>query len=311
MAVGGELLAKGATSAAEGVYRSYLKPSLSAKLAPKAESIVNTALQEALPITKAGAGKAQQLISGLNQQVEAVLDKSTGSVDLHDVADRVRMWATKTFYKPGVSTGDYDAALKVADTLDKHASLSLQAGAPSVPVTLSEANATKRALQSAARTSYGVPATPTNTAAKVGASEMRQAIEQQAPEVAGLNARESKLIDTARAINRAIGREGNQYKMHGTKALVGGIVGSEEAARTGDPWSATAKGLAVTLALQPGVASRAAIVASRLGRMSGIAPASAARIALAAVQSTEDDQPTEEAQKPQHVQVGPYRVVAQ
>jgi hypothetical protein len=141
---------------------------------------------------------------------------------------------------------------------------------------------------------------------------MRQAIEKEAPEVAGLNARESKLIDTARAINRAIGREGNQYKMHGTKALIGGMVGTEETARTGDPWSSAAKGLAVTLALQPGVASRAAIIASQLGRMSGIAPASAARVALAVVQGQmNQSEQTPEQPASNVVQVGPYRVEPQ
>lgn len=286
LALGGELLGMGMEKGAKAVYRSYLKPSLAAKLAPKAEAVVNTALEEALPVTKGGVGKAQQLISGLNQQVQDALDASKGEVDLHDVADRLRMWATKTYYKPGVSTGDYESALAVADSIDKHASLGIKAlFTPTVPVTASEANASKQALQQAARHGYGLQSSATTTAQKVGASELRQAIEAQVPEVAGLNARESKLIDAARAISRAVNREGNQYKIHGTKAIVGGLVGSEEAARTGDPWSAAAKGLAVTLALQPGVATRAAIVASRLGRMSGIGPTTAARVAIAALQS--------------------------
>jgi hypothetical protein len=312
-AVGGDLVVKGLTSAAQGVYRSYLKPSLAAKLAPKAATIVNTALQEALPITEAGAAKAQQIISGLNQQVQDVLAQSKGTVDLHEVADRLRMWATKTFYKPGAALGDLDSAMKVADSIDQHASLGLQAGAPSIPVSVAEANASKQAMQHSARNAYGTQSAATTTAQKVGGSEFRQAIEKAAPEVAGLNARESKLIDTAKAINRAIGREGNQYKMHGTKALVGAMVGSEETARTGDPWSSAAKGLAVTLALQPGVASRAAIIASQLGRLSGIAPSSAARVAIAAVQgmANQSEQQPPDLPASNIVQVGPYRVEPQ
>jgi hypothetical protein len=306
----GQMVPKALTAGAKAVYRSYLKPSLSMKLAPKAEQIVNTALNEALPITKSGATKAQQIITALNQQVQDVLDNSSGTVDLHDVADRLRMWATKTYYKPGVSTGDYESALAVADSIDKHASLGVKAlFTPSVDVSVSEANASKQALQKAARNAYGTQSSATTTAQKVGASEMRQAIEKQAPEVAGLNAREAKLIDAAKAIARAVGREGNQYKMHGTKAMVGALVGSEETARTGDPWGSAAKGLAVTLALQPGVATRAAIVASRLGKMSGIAPASAARLAIAAIKSEPDTAPAE--QSSNVVQVGPYRVEPQ
>jgi hypothetical protein len=331
------------TAGAKAVYRSYLKPSLAAKLAPKAEEIVNTALREALPITKAGATKAQQIIAGLNQQVQDVLEASGGKVDLHDVADRLRMWATKTFYKPGAATADLESAMKVADSIDQHASQEVvkqvpvtktvqsaivdESGKPftsqvttTKPVTtyrstvpVGEAQETKQALQSSARNAYGTQSSATTTAQKVGGSLTRQAIEEAAPGVIKLNAREAKLIDAAKAINRAVGREANQYKLHGGKALVGAAVGTEELARTGSPFLAALKGLATTTVLQPSVMSRAAIVASRLGRMSGIPPAMAVRIAVAAVQSEMESsgEPTEAPSAPTVVHVGPYRVEPQ
>jgi hypothetical protein len=338
----GQLVPAALTSGAKAVYRSYLKPSLSMKLAPKAEQIVNTALNEALPITKAGATKAQQIITALNQQVQDVLDNSSGTVDLHDVADRLRMWATKTFYKPGAATADLESAMKVADSIDQHASQEVvkqvpvtktvqsaivdESGKPftsqvttTKPVTtyrstvpVGEAQETKQALQSSARNAYGTQSSATTTAQKVGGSLTRQAIEDAAPGVIQLNAREAKLIDAAKAINRAVGREANQYKLHGGKALVGAAVGGEELARTGSPYLAALKGIATTTILQPGIMSRAAIVASRLGRMSGIAPTMAARIAIAAVQSEMGGslaQPPDI--PPSVVQVGPYRVEPQ
>lgn len=114
-------------------------------------------------------------------------------------------------------------------------------------------------------------------------------MEKATPEIAPLNARESKLIDVAESINRAVQRESNQYRLHGGKAIIAGAVGSEEGYRTKDPWGAAVKAAAVYGLLQPEVATRAAIIASRLGRMSGIAPSSAARIALAAVQSQSEE----------------------
>jgi hypothetical protein len=339
LAYAGEQVPKALTAGAQAVYRSYLKPSLAGKMLPKAAEVVNTALREGLAIGERGAAKAEQIISGLNDQVQELLKNSTGEIDLHEVADRVRMWATKTFYKPGVAEGDYEAALKVADSLDKHATLEVtkqvpvtktvnssivdESGKPftrevttnknvtsyrrNVPMT--EAQSSKQGLQYSARNAYGVQSEATTTAQKVAGSELRQAIETQVPKVGPLNARESKLIDAAEAIDRAIGREANQYKIHGGKAIVAGIIGSEEGARTGDPWSAAVKAAAVYYGLQPGVASRAAIVASRLGRMSGVAPASAARIAIAAVTGQSRAEPEQPASNV--VQIGPYRVEPQ
>ncbi len=285
---GGQFAMKGLGNAAEAVYRGYLKPSLATKSIGKAQAIVKTALDEALPITSEGAAKAQRLISQINGQVKSILAKTPGTADLVDIADQVRIWAAKQFYRPGVASSDYEAALKVADSIDRHAALNLPPGAiPSrIEVPLAAAQEVKQGLQAGARAAYGTQSNAATTAYKVGASATRQAIEAKAP-VGALNAQEGRLIDTARAIARAVEREKNQYVMTGTKSMVAGLLGGEEYSRTGDPFSAAAKALAVRAALTPQVASRLAIIASRIGKLPGIAPASAARLALAAISEQE------------------------
>jgi len=103
------------------------------------------------------------------------------------------------------------------------------------------------------------------------------------PGIAPLNARESKLIDAADAINRAVNREANQNALVGVKTLVGAGLGAEEYKRTGDPFGAATKALAFRWAMSPAVASRVAIVAYRLGKANNLLPATAVRVALNAV----------------------------
>jgi hypothetical protein len=143
----------------KAIYRGYLKPSLAGTELAKASEIVETGIREMLPITKAGENRANRIISEINAQVETVLRSNPGKVDLKKVADEVRAFAGRKYNRPGVPSTDYEAALKVADDIDKHASLGIPAGAkPSrVDVSLPHANETKRALdQAAGDASFGM-----------------------------------------------------------------------------------------------------------------------------------------------------------
>jgi len=122
---------------------------------------------------------------------------------------------------------------------------------------------------------------------------VRLDIEAAAPAVGPLNAREGRLIDAAKAIDRAVGRESNKSPLIGVNTLLAGALGGEEYRRTGNPYEAAAKALAVRMALTPAVASRAAIVASRLGNMAGASQgvAAIARAAVMAVSAPESQPP--------------------
>lgn len=290
MEYGGAKAMQGVQNVAKAVYRGYLKPSLAGASIKKAQTIVNTAIEEGIPITQAGKERAERVIGELKKQVDDILVNRQhisrnvhGDIDLHDIAERVRQFARDKYYKAGRPVEDFEAAMRVADNIDAHPAATAIPGSPQ-PVNLTEANAAKRTLQeSAGDRAFGVERTPAQEAEKRGAYELRQEIETRAPQIAPLNARESKLIDTAKALGRAIEREANHNALVGVKTMAAATAGGVEYGRTGDPWSAAAKALAIRYALAPERASKLAILTYRVGKLPGIAPASAARLALAAL----------------------------
>ncbi len=85
----------------------------------------------------------------------------------------------------------------------------------------------------------------------------------------------------ARAVAQGVEREANQNRLVGVKTVASALAGGAEYQRTGDPYTAAAKAMALRYALSPEVASRMAIYAYRLGKIPGVAPAMAARLGLA------------------------------
>lgn len=285
----GQGVVKGASAVGRGLYRGYLKPSLAKASIGKADRIVETALQEGLPLTKGGVSKANRVAAELGAQVDDLLrqaDAAGETVDLRTVANKVRTFADARYFQPGRPSADYDAAMKIADSLDLHPSLN---GQTVVPVSV--ANKVKRGIwQSLGENSFGVERDATKTAQKVAGRQLRVAVERGADAaglgaVGPLNARQGALLEAARALTRAVGREANKNQVTGwTPLIAGGLVGGTEFARTGDLYTAAVKAIATRTALDPAVMSRAALVAYRLGQTSGAAPALVARLAIQAAQ---------------------------
>lgn len=151
------------------------------------------------------------------------------------------------------------------------------------------ANQVKRDIQRSAADKFGIPTGSAETATEKAASGiMRRGIEAQVPAVGPLNARQSRLIDVAKAIARATGREENKSPLIGVNTMISGAIGGEEYARTKDPAGAAAKALAVRMALTPAVATRAAIVAAKMAeKIPGTAVADIARVAVQVVSESQ------------------------
>ncbi len=310
-------------SVARQAYRGYLKPSLARVNLPKAAQIVKDAIAESIPVTQGGLQRADALIDELHGKVNALLSQATGkTVDLVDMARQVRTWATRMYDRPGRDPRDLKAALAVADRIDQTTSVAPGRAAlgdqmasfiddvpPSPPsaaygkqpsvrrpteptsVDMLTANQVKRDMQRAAGDKFGVPTGSAETATEKRASAtLRRGIEAQVPEVGPLNARQSRLIDVAKAIARATGRESNKSPLIGVNTLVAGTVGGAEYGRTGDPVSAAAKALALRIGLAPAVATRAAIVAAKLAeKIPGTAVADVARVAVQVVSESQEE----------------------
>lgn len=283
---------------AEAVYRGYLKPSLSRVNLPKATQIVKAAIAEGLPVTAGGVQQANAIIGQLKGKVDTLLSQATGkTVDLSQIANDVRAWATRMYDRPGRDPRDLKAALAVADRIDAHPSVNpssmgnQMAGKTAATADMTTANQVKRDLQGSARDKFGVPGGTAETAAeKYGSATARKAIEAQVPDVGPLNAREGRLLDVARSINQAVGRESNRNQFFGMPSLLAGAAGSGEYARSGDPTSAAVAALAARFALHPAVATRAAILASQMAdRIPGAAVSDVARVAIQAVLETQHE----------------------
>jgi len=287
----GGVVTKGTQSLGTAVYRGYLKPSLSMVDLPKAREIVATGIREWLPVTKAGEDRAKRLIGELNDQVAAVLGTAKGgSVNLVDIANRVRAFAQRKYYRPGAPNVDYEAALKVADEIDRHASLNIPPGArPSrIDVTPAQAQETKRALDTAiGDTGFGVERGAATEARKQGRRAAREFIEQAAPEVKDLNARESKLIDALDAISHAAGREENRSMVFGVPTLLAGAYGAQQMGSGEGPFEAATKALVLRGLISPAVASRGAILAAKFAQVPGTGAAMALRMGVILAQREE------------------------
>jgi hypothetical protein len=282
-ALGGGIT-KAAGSVGKAVYRGYLKPSLAQHSIGKADQIVQTALDEALPITQSGVDKANRVIRDLRATVDAKIAAAPGTIDLHQIAEHIRGYARQRYYKPGKPSADFEAALKVADDLDRHPTIANPFAPNSpAPVTPSRANEIKRGIdESIGDANFGVERGATKTTQKAARRELRTAIEGVVPDVGPLNAREGRLIDAAKSIARAVGRESNKSPLIGVNTLTSGAIGGA----VGGP-GGVAAALVMRMGLTPEVATRAAIVAHRLGKMSGSTPAAVARAAVQAVSELE------------------------
>lgn len=290
----GGLATKGIAKGATAVYRGYLKPSLAGTELPKARQIVETAMRENLPISQAGETRGKLLISQINSEVnKALKDASVGKpVDLHQIAEKVRTFARRTYNKPGAPPGDLAAALKVADDIDQHASIGLPPGAKPtrVNVTPERANETKQALDKAiGDTGFGVERGAATEARKVGRFAARTAIEDAVPAVKALNKRESELIDAIEAVAKATGREENRNAIFGVPSLMAlGVTGSTGAYQQ-DPAAGIIAGLVTRGLLTAPVASRAAILAARFASVPGTTATLAARMgAVLALRESEE-----------------------
>lgn len=269
--------------AGEAVYRGYLKPSLAGAEIGKARDVVNTAIREWLPITQGGIDKASRFIADINATVKQELRNATGTVDLSAIANKVRGFAQRVYNQPGVPASDFDAAMKVADDIDKHASLGLAPGGagrianPSA-ATAVQANDTKQALDKAiGDTGFGVERNAATEARKVGRFEARKAIEAIAP-VEGLNKRESELIDAIDTLTHAVGREKNKSPLVGWSTLFSSTVGAGAGHALGDPSGGILSALVMRGLLEPAVASRAAILAAKFAKVPGTSVAQAIRM---------------------------------
>ena len=213
---------KGAVQgAAERMYESALKPSTTIPAAQRA-SIIRTGLDAGIPISQEGAQKLSGLIADYNQKVQDLIKggaDSGATVDPKAIAARADQ--VKARFANQVNPGADMQAIQAA----KEEFL----GNNPNPIPVDQAQAMKAGTyQQLKGRAYGELKSATVESQKALARGIKEELEQQFPEIKGLNAQQAKFYDLDGVLERALNRIGNHQLIGiGTPLMTtaGGAVG--------------------------------------------------------------------------------------
>jgi hypothetical protein len=269
-------------------YQSALKPSTTIPPA-KVANMVQTGLNEGIPVSKAGAEKLGSLIDDLNDKVTAEIQARPGrTIDPNAVATRAdqikptfanqvnssedlaavegskQQFLSEQGAKPAVPAGQPQST-GVLDAQGKpimRPGTPAQPATPAQPMSAEDAQAMKRGTyQNLGGKAYGELKTASVEAQKALARGLKEELENAFPELHNLNAELSRAYDLQPVLEKAIQREANhQLGGIGTPLVAGGIK-----AATGSN-ALSAIGTAIKAVVDnPNVKSRLAISLNKAG----------------------------------------------
>lgn len=226
-------------------YQSALKPSTTLSQTERA-AVVNTGLQEKIPVSKAGLEKIGGLIDELNDQISGTIASDpTRPVNKFSVTSRLG-GTSKRFATQVNPESDLNAVSESGNEFLRN-----QPG--EIPAQTAQAlkQGTYRALGDKA---YGELKGASIEAQKALARGLKDELARQFPELSGLNAREGGLLDLQDALERAVNRIGNHQLVGiGTPLASAGVK-----AATGSNKLAAAAGIFKAVLDNPNVKSRLA-----------------------------------------------------
>jgi hypothetical protein len=300
----GELIRPTAQAAARRLYQSALKPSKAtlADVRPAAgktaqETLLQSGLDEGVPITRGGLRKVENLIDSLDGEVQArvaQIQARGGKVDpsLVDQAidDVVRDFTQQVNAQPELAaiqqvrqnfaTNPHVAQPSVPPTSADFARGRIT-GAPAQtqpgPIDPVVAQRMKSNTYRGLAGKFGRELSGTIEAEKAGARGLRAGLEAAGAatgvdDIAAINAREGSLISLEHALSDALRRRGN-YDVLGLKPAVGAAAAAS---------TANALPLLVTLIDRfPGLVSRTGVWINRTGQRSGALAQRAGAVAAA------------------------------
>jgi hypothetical protein len=263
----------------EGMYQSSLRPSLAKKNLPKIDKEVQTGLREAIPVGKKGLEKTTGTIDDINAEIANRIQTKSNQlgpvISPGKVAQRVED-VRPTFEQQVNPEPDLTALDKSKQQfIEKHSTAAPYTKiAPNPygngagqggfvpngtgvtrieePMTLAEAQAEKQGTYTQLRKKYGELGSADVEAQKSLARGLKEEIASRVPELAGLNARDSALIDLQSQLEKMVAREGNKN-----------LLGLVPATMSHNPF-----GFLATLMLDnPAIKSRVAIALDRARRV--------------------------------------------
>lgn len=215
----------GAGTVPEKLYQSALKPPPGSYSTSDVQGMVKTGLDYNIPVSSAGVDRINSLVRGLNNAVQAQIDAGEGgTVNKYSVASRLGKTA-KQFATQVNPEADLGAVGGAGNEF-------LRNQPNEIPV--SEAQKLKvGTYRQLGDKAYGELSSATIEAQKALARGIKEELEQQFPEIKGLNAKESELYDLQPALERAVRRIDNHdiiglgsKVVAGAGAVVGGAPGA-------------------------------------------------------------------------------------
>lgn len=245
-----KVLGPAARDTAARMYQSTLKPSL-AKNAPDPARLVQTGLQNEIPVSKAGLDKLSGLLSDVNDKIAATISSDPA----------------KTVSKSAVASRLGDVTKKFATQVNPEADLQaisasqqefMRNQAAQIPV--QDAQALKRGTyQQLKGKAYGELKSATIESQKALARGLKEELVNQFPELKDLNAQDSKLINLDGALEHAVSRIDNHQLMGFGTTVAAGAGG----VAAGAPGAAVA-GILKAIVDNPTVKSKLAIALNKI-----------------------------------------------
>lgn len=180
-----------AEAGAKRLMRSAVKPTIQQIKNGSAEIAVNTLLDKGINPTTGGVNKIRSMVDDLNQQIGSKISGSNATISKTDVLGALD--DTRSRFASQVSpTSDLAAIQGIASDFANHP----QFPSPVLRIPVQEAQAMKQGTYGILSKKYGQIGSAETEAQKALARGLKEGVAKAVPEVAGLNAQESRLIQT-------------------------------------------------------------------------------------------------------------------
>lgn len=252
---------------AERAYSSALKPSTALEPGERG-AVINTGLENAIPVSEKGFNTIYENIKDLNAKVDATIKSKPGAtIAPNKVASRLND-TVDTFRNQVAPSADLKVIETVGnDFLDTHGGK---------PISAVDAQSLKKGTyKQIGSRAYGEVKGAQIEAEKSLARGLKEELEVQFPEIKGLNAQEAKFYGLEPILARAIGRISN-HEIFGVGTPV---VTGAAAVATGSAKMAAVFGTLKAVIDNPAVKSRLAIMLNKASKGSVSMKAAHGRIA--------------------------------
>lgn len=207
--VGGAIgtgLQNAAGTTARRLMQSAIKPTIKQLRTGDAATAVDTLLKYGISPNQAGVSKLRDLIDGLDSQVSDKIANSNAVIDKNSVLSRLND-VRQQFGSQVSPTADLNAIQGVADDFMAHPNF------PGSAIPVQDAQAMKQGTYQVLAKKYGQLGSADTEAQKGLARGLKEEIANAVPDVASLNAEQSKLITTMSVAERRALMEMNKNPM--------------------------------------------------------------------------------------------------